>query len=74
MFPLIVVVLTVLISLDIFPPIQERRHWLILVGIRVSVTKCDFNDGVSLSIPEASDHHVSPHFLVLVTPLTYLPL
>ena len=51
MFPLIVAVLTVLIFLDSFQPIQDCLHWLIFVGIRVSVNRFDVNDGTSLSIP-----------------------
>ena len=44
-------VLTELIFLDILPLRQERYHWLILVRIRVSVTKIDVNDCVELKIP-----------------------
>ena len=50
-FLLIVTVITVLIFLDSFPPIYERRHWLILVGIRVRIAKFHVNDGVRLLIP-----------------------
>ena len=50
MFLLIVTVLTVIILLDSFQPIQELHHWLVYLGIRVSVAKFDDNDGVSLSI------------------------
>ena len=35
-----------LIFIDIFPPIQERGHWVILVVIHVSVAKFDVNYGV----------------------------
>ena len=42
-------VLTVIVFLDSLL-IQERCHWLILVVIRVSVTKFDANYGSSLSI------------------------
>ena len=51
MIQLIVSVLTVLVLLDCFPPSQERRHWLIFLGIRISISKFDINDGFSLSIP-----------------------
>ena len=51
MFPFIVIVLTVLIFLDSFPPSQELRHWLVFIGIRVGITKVDVNYGISLSIP-----------------------
>ena len=50
-FPLVVTVLTMLISIDIFSPIQEHCHWFILVGIRISVAKFYINDGFDLSIP-----------------------
>ena len=50
-FPLIVAVLTVIIIIDFLPPIQERRHLLKSVGIRISVAKFEINDGVSLSVP-----------------------
>ena len=48
---LILAVLTLLIFIDSLPPRQERRHWLILGGIHVSVVKFYVNDGVSLLIP-----------------------
>ena len=51
MFPLVVTVLTVLVFFDIFPPEQERCHWLVLVRIRVSVTYLDVNDSADLTIP-----------------------
>ena len=44
-------VLTVLILLGFIPPIQKRLHWLKSVGICVSLTDFDVNDGFSLSIP-----------------------
>ena len=49
--------------LGCFSPIQERRHWLIFVGTRVSVAEFDVND-----------NYVTLHPLVLVTPLNYLPI
>ena len=51
MFPLVVVVLTVIVFLDPFLPDQELCHWLVLVRIRVSITNIDVNDGVDLTIP-----------------------
>ena len=51
MFLLVVTVLTVLVFIDRFPPVQERCHWFILVYIRVRVTKFDVKDGVNLAIP-----------------------
>ena len=50
-FPFIVSVLTMLILLDYLQPIQELRHWLKFLGIRISVTNFDVNDGFSLLIP-----------------------
>ena len=51
MFTMTVTVLTVLVFIDSFPPIQELFHRLILVVIRVSFAKFDLNNGSSLSIP-----------------------
>ena len=50
MFLLVVIVLTVLVFLDILPPDKERCHCVVLVRIRVSITKLDVNDGVNLTI------------------------
>ena len=50
MFPLIMAVITMLTLLDFHPPIQERRHWLKYIGIRISVANFDVNYGFSLSI------------------------
>ena len=47
----IVTVLNLLILIDFLPTIQECSHWLILLEIRVSVTKSDVNNGFSLLIP-----------------------
>ena len=60
MFPLIVTVLTVIVLLDIYPPIKECRHWLIFVGIRIRFTKFDTNDDLILSIPYTLDYHAPP--------------
>ena len=51
MFLLIVAVLTVLIFLASFSPIQELHHWLIPVVIRVSIANFYLNYGVILLIP-----------------------
>ena len=45
---LVVTVITMLFFLDSFSPRQERCHWPILVGIRVSFAKFDDNDGFNL--------------------------
>ena len=74
MFLLFVKFLTLLVFLDLFPPGKERCHWLILVRIRVRISKFDVNDGNELTIPYTLDHHIFPYFLVLVTALTYLLL
>ena len=50
-FPLVVTVITMLVFLDIFPPVQERCRWFVLVRIHVSITKFELNDGVNLTIP-----------------------
>ena len=57
MFPLIVAVLTVLTLLFLFPTSQELIHWLVLVRIRVSISKSDVDDGVSLAFPRALDEN-----------------
>ena len=74
MFPLVVTVLTVLVFLDLSLPGQERCHWMVLVRIRLSVTKLDVNDGVDLNIPYTLDNHPPLCVIVLVTTLTYLLL
>ena len=74
MFPLIVAVLNVITFIDFFPPSQERRHWLIFLGIRVSVSEFDVNNGFSLLTPLTLYHDIAPRILVLVTTLTYFPL
>ena len=51
MFPLVVIVITVLFLIDSFPPIQERYQWLLLVGIRISIAKFDVNYVFNLPIP-----------------------
>ena len=51
MIPLIMKVLTVLILIDCLPPIHEYCHWLIFLGIRISIAKFDVNYGFIRSIP-----------------------
>ena len=48
---LLVELLTVLVLILLIPMSQEIIHWLILVGIRVSIAKSDVDDGVSLDLP-----------------------
>ena len=50
MFLLLVAVITMLILLAFFSPIQEHYHWLKLVGIRNGVAELDVDYGVSLSV------------------------
>ena len=45
------VVINVLILIFILPAIQEFIHYLMLVGIRVSVSKFHVDYGVSLAFP-----------------------
>ena len=40
--------LTMLIFIFLIPKIQEPIHWIILVGIFVSVSKFDANYGISM--------------------------
>ena len=51
MFPLVVIVLTVLAFLDIFSPDQDLCHWTVLVLVLVCVSYFEVNDGVKLTIP-----------------------
>ena len=51
MFLLLVAVITVIILLLILPTSQDLIYWLMLVGICVSKSKFDFDDGVSLAFP-----------------------
>ena len=44
-------VLTVLILLHFLPPRQERYHCIKPLGIHISVTNFDVNDGVFLYVP-----------------------
>ena len=44
-------VFTIIILLFLLPTTQELIHWLILVGIRVSITKYDVDYGVSIDFP-----------------------
>ena len=41
-------VLTILIYILILSMNQELIHWLILVGIRVRISKSDVDDGISI--------------------------
>ena len=43
--------ITEIILLDFLPINQECRHWLKFLGIRVSVTRFDVDDGISLLVP-----------------------
>ena len=51
MFPLLVAFITVFILIFILSTIQELFHWLIIVGIHISISKSEPNDGVSLDFP-----------------------
>ena len=41
-------VLTVIVSISLLPTIQDLINWLMLVCIRVIITKYDVDDDVSL--------------------------
>ena len=45
---LLVSVINVLVLLVLLPMSQELIHWLIIVGIHISIAKYDINDSVSL--------------------------
>ena len=51
MFPFLVSVINILILILLLPTSQELIHWIILVGIRFSISKYDVDDGVSLDLP-----------------------
>ena len=50
MLPLLVSVLTVIVLTFLLPTSQEQIYWLILVGIRASITKYGVNDGVNFDL------------------------
>ena len=51
MLLLLVVVLTIILLLVFLPLIQERFNCIKYLGVRVSASKFDVNDGVSQSVP-----------------------
>ena len=51
MLPFLVAVLSVLIRIVILPTIQDLIYQIILVGIYVSISIFDVDDGVSLDFP-----------------------
>ena len=51
MLLLLVVVLTIIILLHFLPLIQERFNCIKYLGVSVSVSEFDINDGVSQSVP-----------------------
>ena len=59
MFLFIVAVLTVLILIFLLPTNQDLIHTYVLVGVRVSVSKSDGDDVVSLDFPLASDKNIA---------------
>ena len=50
-FPFLLAVPAVIILVLLLPTSQELIHWIILVGIRFSISKYDVDDGVSLDLP-----------------------
>ena len=51
MFLLLVAMLTVIVFI-LFPPlIQERSHWILLVGVSVWITQYDINYIISMNLP-----------------------
>ena len=50
-FPLLISMLNVIFILFFFPLIQERTHWLLLVGVAVFVPYFDINYGLSMAFP-----------------------
>ena len=52
---MIVEVLTVLTILSLLSTIQELIHWLIPEVIRASISKSDYDDGISMALPQSWD-------------------
>ena len=50
-FPFLLAVLTGLVIIFLLLTSHDLIHCLILVGIRVRITKSDINDGVSFAFP-----------------------
>ena len=71
MFPFIVEMIPVLVPILFFLTIQERFHWLLLVGFTVQVTEYDIDDGIILNFPLAPDEDVS-YSIQYASPMTYL--
>ena len=62
MFPFLVVVINVFVLfLLLMLTRQEIIHWIILVVIRVRVSKYDVDYGVSLDLPYASDEKATSY-------------
>ena len=55
-------VVTIIIIILLIPIIQELIHWIILVGIHISIFKLDVDDGVSLALPQATNKYVASSF------------
>ena len=71
MFPLIVAVLTMLILILLLPTVHEIIHWLVLVGVRVRVSKYNVNYGVSMDLPHAPNYN-STSYLQSTSTLTQI--
>ena len=67
-------VLPFIIPMFLLPMIQELIHSLIIVGIRVSVFKYDFNDVISLDLPSALDETITSFLQYASTLMCFLLL
>ena len=72
MFPLLMVMITMLFLLIFLPPIRYRSHCLLLVGFTVRVPKSGVNYGVILTLPCAPDEDII--FWYINRPSPDLPL
>ena len=59
MCPLIVAALTMLILIFLLSMIQEIVHWIIILGVRISINKYDVDDGISLDFSKAPDENIT---------------
>ena len=50
-FPFLVAMITMLVLILFFPLIQERFHWILLVGVTFWVLQSDVNNGFRLTLP-----------------------
>ena len=70
---LLMKMITLLLPILFLPMIQERFHWILIVGVTVRPPKSEVNNGIIMTYPEAPDEDVSSSLQSPPT-LTYLLL